>query len=245
MVPLVMLPAAALLATCLAYNSPAPRGNTVLDGGAARRVFGVAVAARLGILNGGGDVLFDRPVPLGFGFGLALRYHALKLGPMRFGFEFQGGHTRFPERRRYDVPVDATTPIDPGTGGPVEQRIVRASALSHTDLTLGPSFQIPARVLLVQFGAGAGLMVSNWRRVRSASPWEDEQTVAYDPMIRAGASLGFPIRSNHGLALGFDFQKMFSRTKVVVDRAAPPGTPPDSVVFDMLLAVNLAYQAWF
>lgn len=240
-----MLPLAALLATCLAYNSPAPRGNTVLDGGASRRVFGVAASARLGILIGGGDVLFERQPPLGFGFGLALRYHALQLGPMRFGFEFQGGHTRFPERKRYEVPPDASTPIDPNTGAPAIQRVVRASALSHTDMTVGPSFQIPARVLLIEFGAGAGLMISNWRRMRSASPWDDEQTVAYDAMVRAGASIGVPIRNNHGLALGVDFQKMFSRTKVVVDRAAPPGTPPDSVVFDMLLNVTLAYQAWF
>lgn len=243
-----MLPLAALFATCLAYGSsglPAPRGNTVLDSGSTKRVFSVSVIGRFGILIGAGDVLFDRRPPLGFGFGLALRYHALRLGPMRFGFEFQGGHTRFPERNRFTVPADPTTPIDPNTGAPIEQRVTRVSALSHTDLTLGPSFQIPARVLVIEFGAGGGLMISNWRRMKSASPWDDEQSVGYDPMIRAGASIGVPIRNNHGLALGVDFQKAFSRTRVPVDSSEPGGLPEPSVVFDMLLSVNLAYQAWF
>jgi hypothetical protein len=243
-----MLPQAALLATCLAYGAsglPAPRGNTVLDVAEKKRVFGVSVIGRFGVLIGAGDVLFDRRPPLGFGFGLALRYHALRLGPMRFGFEFQGGHTRFPDRNRFTVPADPSTPIDPNTGAPVEQQVTRVSSLSHTDLTLGPSFQIPARVLVIEFGAGAGLMISNWRRMRSANPWEDEQTVAYDPLIRVGASIGVPIRNNHGLALGVDWQKAFSRTRVVTDPAAPIGAKPDSVVFDMLLNVTLAYQAWF
>lgn len=236
---------AALLTCTVLAASPAARGNTVLDGDATRRVFGVSVISRLGILIGAGDVLFDRRPPLGFGFGLALRYHALRLGPMRFGFEFQGGHTRFPQRRRFAVPADPTTPIDPNTGAPVMPTVVRASTLSHTDLTLGPSFQLPARVLVIEVGAGAGLMISNWRHMTSASPWDDEQTVGYDAMVRAGASLAVPIRNNHGLALGVDFQKVFSRTQVTIDPSAPADTSPQGVVFDMLLNVTLAYQAWF
>jgi hypothetical protein len=240
-----MAPLAALLATCLAYSGqPAPRGNTVLDP-EVKRVFGIAVSARLGILIGGGDVLFERRPPIGFGFALALKYHALRLGPMRFGFEFYGGHTRFPDHDRFDVPPDSSTPIDPNTGAPMTRQVIRVSALSHTDLTLGPSFQIPAKVLVIEFGAGAGLMVSNYRRMKSFNPWDDEQTVGYDPLVRAGATIGVPIRNNHGLALGAEFLKPFSKTQVVADPAAPPGTKPDSVVFDMFLNVTLAYQAWF
>lgn len=243
MVPLAMPLTAALLVTCLAFGGPAARGNTALDPG--RRVWSVAVQGRLGVLIGGGDVLFDRRPPLGFGFGLQLKYHALRAGPLRFGFEFQGGHTRFPQRRRYDVPLDATGPIDPNTGEPVQQQVVRVSTLSHTDLSIGPSLQLVTPVLLIDIGAGAGLMISNLRRMRSADPFDDLQTVGYDPLLRAGASLGLPIRNNQGLALGVDFQKMFSRTQVVADVDAPDGTPPDAVVFDMLLNITLAYQAWF
>jgi hypothetical protein len=236
---------AALLTCTLLAASPAARGNTVLDGDTSRRVFGVSVIGRLGLLIGAGDVLFDRRPPLGYGFGLALRYHALRLGPMRFGFEFQGGHTRFPDRRRFLVPPSPTTPTDPSTGAPVEQEVTRVSMLSHTDLTLGPSLQLPARVLVIEVSAGGGLMISNWRHALSASPWDDAQAVGYDPMVRAGASLGVPIRNNHGVALGVDFQKAFSRTRVTVDPTAPADTAMQGVVFDMLLNVTLAYQAWF
>lgn len=240
MVPLAMNLAAALLVTCLAYGGPPARGNTVLD--PERRVWSVAVQSRLGILIGAGDVLFDRRPPLGFGFGLQLKYHALRAGPLRFGFEFQGGHTRFPQRGRYDVPLDPTGPTDPSTGEPVQRQVVRVSTLSHTDLTIGPSLQLVTRVLLIDIGAGGGLMVSNLRRMRSADPYDDLQSVGYDPMIRAGASLGVPIRNNQGLAVGADFQKVFSRTRVAVD---PDAADPPVVVFDMLLNITLAYTAWF
>lgn len=244
MVPVAMLLHAALLVTCLASGgAPAARGNTALEPG--RRVWSVAVQGRLGLLIGGGDVLFDRRPPVGYGFGLQLKYHALRAGPLRFGFEFQGGHTRFPQRARHELPADATDPIDPAIGEPIVRQVVRVSALSHTDLTLGPSLQIPARVLLIDLGAGGGLAISNYRRVRNANPYDDEQTVGYDPMVRAGVSFGVPIRRNQGLALGLDWQKIFSRTRVLTDPAAPAGSPPDSVVFDMLLNITLAYQAWF
>ncbi|HEY8378484.1 MAG TPA: hypothetical protein VIK91_18445 [Nannocystis sp.] len=236
---------AAALLTCSVLAMPPQRGNTVLDP-ETRRVFGVAVSARLGLLIGGGDVLFERRPPVGFGFGLALRYHALRAGPLRFGFELQAGHTRFPERRRFAVPADPTTPTDPNTGAPMAREVTRVSSLSHTDMTLGPSVQIPARVLLVEVGAGAGLMVSNWWRRRSYNPFEDEQTVGYDAMVRAGVSFAVPIRKNHGVALGVDFQKVFSKQRVVIEPPAEPtATAESAVVFDMLLNINLAYQAWF
>lgn len=238
---------ATLMATALALApgaAPAPRGNTVLLRGPAR-VFSVGVVGRMGLLIGGGDVLFDARPPLGYGFGLQLKYHAVRRGPVRFGFEFQGGHTRFPRRGRYDLPPGPVDPDDPPVVPEAPGRIARVSMLAHTDLTLGPSLQIPAGPLLVDIGGGAGLAISSYSRVRTANPYDDEQTVAYDPMVRAGAVLGIPIRNNHGIGLGVDYQKIFSRTKVVADPAAPVGTPPDSVVFDMLLNITLAYQAWF
>ena len=45
--------------------------------------------------------------------------------------------------------------------------------------------------------------------------------------------------------LGFDLQKYFSDKRVVTIPDAPQGAPPDSVVFDMILNVTLAYQMWF
>lgn len=231
---------AAVLATWTALSaSAASRGNSALD--PERRVFSVAVPVRLGLLIGAGDVLFARRPPVGFGFAIQLKYHALRVGPLRFGLEFQGGHTRFPERRRVDVPADPLTPVDPNTGAPVVQTVTRVSMLSHTDLTIGPSLQIVARVLLIDVSAGGGLAVSNYVRAASWDPYEDEHAVGYDPMVRAGVSFGVPIKNNHGLALGVDYQKIFSRVRVAV----PPSVQPDSVVFDMLMTVNLAYQAWF
>jgi hypothetical protein len=238
-----MLVPAALLAASLVLGGPPPRGNTVLD--PSTRVWSVQVSGRMGILIGGGDVLFTRRPPLGYGFGLQIKYHGLRAGPLRFGLEFHGGHTRFP--RHTDYPVDAMPgdPIDPNTGAPQVPTVRRISMLSHTDLTLGPSVQLVAGPILIDVGVGGGLMVSNWRRLRSWDPMQDEQTVSYDGMVRAGASIGVPIRNNHGIALGVDWQKAFSKTKAVTDLYAPKGTQPDSVVFDMLMTVNLAYQAWF
>jgi hypothetical protein len=238
-----MLVHTALLAASLAFGGPPPRGNTALD--PSRRVWSVQVSGRMGILIGGGDVLFTRRPPLGYGFGLQIKYHALRAGPLRFGLEFHGGHTRFPRPNNYPVEPMPGDPIDPNTGAPQVATVRRISMLSHTDLTLGPSVQVIAGPLLIDVGVGGGLMVSNWRRLRSWKPTEDEQTVSYDGMVRAGASIGVPIRNNHGIALGVDWQKAFSNTKAVTDLYAPMGTPPDAVVFDMLMNVNLAYQAWF
>lgn len=237
---------AALLASALALApgaSPAPRGNSVLARGP-QRVLSVGVTMRLGLLIGGGDVLFSARPPVGFGFGLQLKYHALNLGPVRFGFEFHGGHTRFLRYDRFDVPAPPVDPSDPSAMPGFPGRITRVSLLTHTDLTLGPSFQIPAGPLVIDVGGGAGLAISNYRDARAPNAARS-QTVAYDPMVRAGAAIGVPIRNNHGLVLGVDYQKFFSRTKVVTDPAAPPGAPPDSVVFDMLLNITLGYQAWF
>lgn len=230
-----MLASSALLAAALlAAPTGAPvRGNTVLRKDVGERVFTIAVSGRMGILLGGGDVVVWPP--LGFGFGLKLAFYALKLGPMRFGVAFHGGHTRYPGRR--DVVVAGAT------GGSAVGR--RWSILSHTDVALGPHFQVPAGPVFFEFGAGGGLGVSSYRRVVDADPANDDATVAYDPLVRADLTLGVPVRNNQGIAIGADLQKYFSSTRVVTVPGAPMGAEPDSVVFDLTLAVTVAYQMWF
>ena len=214
----------------------APRGNTVLQKDLGERVFTVAASGRMGILIGGGDVVIQPP--LGYGFGLKLAYYPLRLGPMRFGFAFHGGHTRYMGRR--DVTISGS---DSGDGpAPI---VRRWNVLSHTDIALGPHFQIPAGPLLIEFGAGGGLGISSYSRVVDAEPGHDDSTVAYNGLFRADATLGVPIRNNQGVAIGADVQKYFSSTRVVTIPGAPMGAPPDSVVFDLTLAVTIAYQMWF
>ena len=232
----MLLSSAAPLVAVLAAGPVAPRGNTVLHKDLGERVFTVAASARMGILIGSGDVVIQPP--LGFGFGLKLAYYPVQLGPMRFGFAFHGGHSRYMRARFF-----------PGLGGgqagadaPLTRRW---SVLSHTDLALGPHFQLPAGPLLLEFGVGGGLGVSSWRRAVDAEPGHDESTVAYNGLLRADFTLGVPIRNNQGIALGVDLQKYFSQTRVVTDLAAPAGAKPDSVIFDLTLAVTLAYQMWF
>lgn len=230
----MLLSHAALAAAMFLAGPRAPRGNTVLQKDLGERVFTAAAAVRMGILIGSGDVVIQPP--LGYGFGLKLAYYPLRLGPMRFGFAFHGGHTRYMGRRDFPIMTD--------TGGPAPV-VRRWSVLSHTDIALGPHFQVPAGPLLIEFGAGGGLGVSSYRRVVDAEPGHDDSTVAYNGLVRADATLGVPIRNNQGLAVGVDLQKYFSSTRVVTTPDAPMGAPPDSVVFDLTLAVTIAYQMWF
>jgi hypothetical protein len=100
--------------------------------------------------------------------------------------------------------------------------------------------------VLIEFGAGGGLGVSSWRRVVDAEPGHDESTVAYNGLVRADLTFGVPIRNNQGIGIGLDLQKYFSQTRVVTDLSRPrPGAKPDSVIFDLTLAVTVAYQMWF
>ncbi len=228
----MLVPHAVLAAAVLLAGPRAPRGNTVLQKDLGERVFTAAVSARMGILIGGGDVVIKPP--LGFGFGLKLAYYPLRLGPMRFGFAFHGGHTRYMSKRDVVLANEAGSPV-----------VRRWSVLSHTDIALGPHFQVPAGPLLIEFGAGGGLGISSYRRAVDAEPGHDDSTVSYSGLVRADATLGVPIRNNQGVAIGVDLQKYFSSTRVATDPAAPMGAPPDSVVFDLTLAVTLAYQMWF
>ena len=234
---MLLSPQLALLAALQLANpdeAAARRGNTVLTRAPEKPIIGVAAAVRMGVDVGSGGAFLSPP--LGFGFGLDLRYHAVPIGPLRFGLEFQGGHTRFPTIRSYEVTTDA--------GG--IDRVPRTTLLAHTDLTLGPSFQAPlARRLFLEFGVAGGLIVSSFTRPRSADPNDDQQLVGYSPAVRGDLGLGIPIVRNQGLRIGVNFQKLFSSEQVVSDLDAPPDAEPDSIVFDMYLDVSLAYQAWF
>ncbi len=210
------------------------RQNTVLAEPLDSRIWSVAANARMGILLSSGAA-FVQP-PLGFGFGLDLRYHALPLGPMRFGFEFQAGHTRFPSRASF-------TGVDPSSGQ--VGTVTRWAILAHTDLTFGPSFQIPAGPVFIQVGGGGGLAVSQFRRPTGPDPRTDQQVVGYEPTLRADASIAIPIVRNQGLSLGVNYHKIWSNQRVVSDLQAPADATPDSAVFDMHLDIHLAYQVWF
>lgn len=210
------------------------RGNTILEKDTAERVFTAAAQVRMGVVIGAGDVVVQPP--LGFGFGLKLAYYPVRAGPMRFGFGFHGGHDRFMSRR---VIVSASD------GGMDKVSTARWSVLTHTDLALGLGFQIPAGPLIFELGGGGGLGISSYRRAVDTDVLNDDVTVAYSPQVRADVSMGIPIRNNQGIALGVDMQKYFSDKKVVTVPDAPRGAPPDSVVFDMILNVTLAYQMWF
>ena len=80
---------------------------------------------------------------------------------------------------------------------------------------------------------------------RSPNPEEDQRLVGYSPAVRGDIGFGIPIVRNHGLRLGVNFQKIFSRKQVVYDLNAPAEAEPDSLAFDMYLDISLAYQAWF
>lgn len=211
------------------------RGNSVLAKDTGERVFTAAAQLRMGIVAGAGDVVVQPP--LGFGFGFKLAFYPVKAGPMRFGFAFNGGHDRFMSRRV----IVSESPGD--TGDTVST--ARWSVLTHTDIALGLGFQVPAGPLIFELGAGGGLGISSYRRAVSIDVEGDDVTVAYSPLVRADASMGIPIRNNQGIALGFDLQKYFSDKKVVTLPDAPRGAPPDSVVFDLIFNVTLAYQMWF
>lgn len=229
------MPATALIAALVLAGPPgsAPRGNTVLDRDRARS-FTAAAAGRYGWLAGGGSEFVQ---PHGFGFGATLGFHLLRMGaaPARFGLAFTGGHTRFLERRRFPAP-------DPAQG---DEPLERVTVLSHTDLALGPSFEIVGGPLVVLVGGGVGVGVDQLVRPITADPRQDQQAVAGDLLLRGGLSLGIPIVNNHGLAVGGAVQKYFSGVRRAPAPLDPERADARSVVFDLVIEVHLAYQAWF
>ena len=227
------MPALAAAALALAVAAPPASGAAARPEPALRRparapVIGVAAAARLGVLVGNGGALIQPP--LGFGFGLDLRYHALPLGAARLGLGLSAGHDRFADRRSFVIEVD---------GAPVT--VERPLVLHHSDLTVGPSLQIPARVLFIEIGGGGGLAVSSLRRPTRADPAGDEQVVGYDGMVRGDVALGIPIVRDQGLRIGAALGKIFSKKRIAIE----PGGTPDTAIFDLTLDVSVAYQAWF
>lgn len=223
---------ALLAAGMLAFAPPAaPRGNSVLtrDRGP---VFGLAGAARLGILVGDGPRVMQR---VGFGAGLTFRVHALHIGPLRLGGMIRLGHTRFLQR--------ATLLSDTGAN-PTEVR--RFSALGHTDFALGPSVQIVMGRVLFEGGVGAGLGISTLVRALGPTVGDEEDTSDITAMMRGGGQLALPVRDNQGVVLGASVQKYFSRKQVVAtDDLAIEGATPNANPFDLVVDVTLGYQMWF
>jgi len=227
---------ATVLTLCAVLAGPpgdAPRGNRVLDPTRDKMSISAAAVARFGVLMGGGTEFVQ---PFGFGFAAQLNFHLLRLGttPARFGFAFHGGHTRFLEQQRF-VRADAE----------LGQEVTRTTVLSHTDFTLGPSFEIVAGPLVLLVGAGPGLGVDQLVRPLSADPAMDQQAVDADFMLRGGVGLGIPIKNNHGLVVGAAVQKFFSSTRRPPNPLVEGGEATQSVPFDLLLEIFLGYQAWF
>ncbi|MEE9382064.1 MAG: hypothetical protein V3V08_01450 [Nannocystaceae bacterium] len=218
-----------LIAACLVSNDPASarRGNTVFDATQRRVTYDVAASARLGLLAGGGDEVVSR---LGFGFAGLIRAHLAAAGRARLGFGFVGGHTRFSER--HDVALESDT-----TG---LASVTRVTLLSHSDLALGPSVLLPLSPVVIEVDPAAGVVFSTFRRPRTTHVGDDEVVYGTDLLLRAGLSVGVPVRGNQGVAIGAAFSKIFSSDTVVVDAAGNEG-----LVFDMLWDMSVSYQMWF
>ena len=211
-----------------ARKSAVQRNNDVLVRPFRKPIYSVAAAGRFAYsLIGGRDVI----QPFGFGVAAQLRIHFLRVLRSRFGVEIYAGYTRFPERVNY-----------PAVEG-VSSEITRLNLLAHTDVSAGPSMQIPIGPVFLQFGASAGVAFSTLTRTQSVEAIDDELVVSTDALIRGGLSLGVPIYSRHGLTLGAAVQHVFSRDQVVVDLADPDG--PKTQPFGTWLEITLGYQMWF
>jgi hypothetical protein len=211
-----------------ARKSAVQRNNDVLVRPFRKPIYSVAAAGRFATsLIGGREVI----QPFGFGVGAQLRIHFLRVVKSRFGVEVYAGYTRFSERIDY-----------PAVEG-VSSEITRLNLLAHTDVSAGPSMQIPIGPVFLQFGASAGVAFSTLTRTQSIEAIDDELVVSTDALIRGGLSLGVPIYSRHGLTLGGAVQHVFSRDEVAVDLADPDG--PKAQPFGTWLEINLGYQMWF
>jgi hypothetical protein len=211
-----------------ARKSAVQRNNDVLVRPFRKPIYNVAAAARFATsLIGGREVI----QPFGFGVGAQLQIHFLRVLKSRFGVEIYAGYTRFPERVDY-----------PAVEG-VSAEITRLNLLAHTDVSAGPSMQIPIGPVFLQFGASAGVAFSTLGRTQSVEAIDDELVVSTDALIRGGLSLGVPIYSRHGLTLGAAVQHVFSRDEVAVDLADPDG--PKAQPFGTWLEIHLGYQMWF
>lgn len=215
-------------AATAARRSATQRNNDVLVRPFRKPVYSVAAAGRFATsLIGGREVI----QPFGFGVGAQLKIHFLRVFKSRFGVEIFAGYTRWPERVNY-----------PAVEG-VSAEITRLNLLAHTDVSAGPSMQIPIGPVFLQFGGSAGVAFSTLTRTQSVEAIDDELVVSTDALIRGGLSLEFPIYSRHGLTLGGAVLHTFSRDEVAVDLADPDG--PTAQPFATWLEINLGYQMWF
>jgi len=211
-----------------ARKSAVQRGNDVLVRPFRQPVYTVAAAGRFATsLLGARDVV----QPFGFGVGAQLRIHFLRLFKARVGVEVYAGFTQFTERVDY-LAVEGSAAT-----------ITRRNRLGHTDVSAGPSMQIPIGPLFLQFGGSAGVGFSTLARTRSIDAIDDEIVASADFLLRGGASVGIPILNRHGLTIGAGVQHIFSREEVVEDpeRLDSPLVQP----FGTLLEINLGYQMWF
>lgn len=215
-------------AATAARKSATRRNNDVLVRPFRKPVYTVAAAGRFATsLVGGRDVI----QPFGFGVAAQLRIHFLRVVKARFGVEVYAGYTRFPERVQYAA-VEG-----------VSAEITRLDLLAHTDVSAGPSMQIPVGPVFLQFGASAGVAFSTLTRTQSVEAIDDELVISTDPILRGGLSLGVPIYARHGLTFGAAVQNIFSKEKVALDLADPQG--PTTQPFATWLEINLGYQMWF
>ncbi|MFO7567551.1 MAG: hypothetical protein R6X02_33210 [Enhygromyxa sp.] len=215
-------------AATAARKSAVQRNNDVLVRPFNKPVYSIAAAGRFATsLIGGREVI----QPFGFGVGAQLRIHFLRVFRSRFGVEVYAGYTRFPERVEYAA-VEG-----------VSSEITRLNLLAHTDVSAGPSLQIPIGPVFLQFGASAGVAFSTLSRTQSVEAIEDEVLFSTDALIRGGLSLGVPIYARHGLTLGGAVQHVFSRDEVAINLSDPDG--PTAQPFATWLEINLGYQMWF
>ncbi len=213
----------------------APRGNTILDPTRRRPSFGVGASARFGVLVGSGDVAVQ---PFGFGFAFQFRAHFLRVARARLGIAFHGGHTRFPERKTFRFEDEL---------GEQRER-VRWKVLAHTDLSLGPSVEVPVGPVLILGSVTPGFGISSFYEPLSEHDTDEYELTGYDFMLRGGAAIGVPIRNNQGLLIGVGVQQYFTASRYPIYAAdALPDDPPveEVAIFDTVLENYLTYQVWF
>jgi hypothetical protein len=212
-----------------ARKSAIRRGNDVLIRPFRKPTYSVAAAARLGVLLGGGREIIQ---PIAWGVAMQLRVHFLQVVKSRFGIELHAGHTRWQQREDFEVVVGDAA------------QVTRISLLTHTDVSLGPSIEIPIGPVFLQFGGSGGFAVSTLARARSADASEDEQISEFDGLVRGGLSLGVPIANRQGLAFGAAAHQVFSNREVLVDLNGAADGPKTSP-FSTWLETYAAYQVWF
>lgn len=203
------------------------RNNAVLVRPFRQPTYSITAYGRFGtLLSGGADVV----QPFGYGFAAALRLYFAPVVKSRFGVEIHAGHTRFPERQEFPT-IDG------------EATITRASLLSDTDFSAGPSFEIPLGPVYLQVGGSAGVALSTLFRPVSADSTEDQLVSTANAMLRGGLALGVPLFNQHGLSVGAAVHHIFSPRTVPIDPLMSMGdtTRP----FGTWLEVALGYQIWF